>query len=408
MRDTELYRHLLGLVEPWAVERVALDVKGQRVEVWVKHPAGQEFPCPECGTRAGVRDHVERTWRHLDSCQFQTFLHCRVPRVACPTHGVKQVKLPWAEARSQFTALFERLAIDLLQECSLSGAAGILRITWDEAWGILARAVARGQARKAPAALRRIGIDEKAFKRGHHYLTLVVNAEEPRVEYIGEDRKTESLAGFFQTLTKEQRAALEAIATDMWEPYLQAIRAAVPEADQKIVFDRFHVMQHVLEAVDKVRRQEHRALEKAQGESHLTGTKRLWLYSEENLPERYRPEFEQLKALDLKVGRAWAIKETLRALWDYRAPGWARRFFQRWFWWATHSRLAPVREVAHMLKRHLDNIVTYAKHRLTNAVAEGLNSKIQGIIKTACGFRNLQHFKIAILFHCGGLDLYPH
>ena len=407
MRDTELYRHLLGLVEPWTVERVELDIKRQRVDVWAKHPEGIRFPCPECGTLYGVRDHVERIWRHLDSCQFQTFLHCRVPRVACPRHQVKQIRVPWAAPGAQFTALFERLAIDLLQECSVSGAARILRISWDEAWGIKERAVARGQARKAPTTLRRIGIDEKAFKRGHHYLTLVVNADEPRVEYIGEDRKTESLAGFFQTLTAEQRAAIEAIATDMWEPYLLAIRAAVPDADRKIVFDRFHIMQHVTEAVDKVRRREHRALEKAHGESPLTGTKRLWLYSEENLPDHYRPEFERLKALDLKVGRAWAIKENLRALWDYQAPGWARRFFQRWFWWGTHSRLEPVREVAHMLKRHLDNIITYAKHRLTNAVAEGLNSKIQGVIKTACGFRNLRHFKTAILFHCGGLDLYP-
>ena len=408
MRDTELYRHLLGLVEPWTVDRVDLDLKQQRVDVWASHPEGTQFPCPECGTLYGVRDHVDRTWRHLDSCQFQTFLHCRVPRVECRTHKVKQVRVPWAEPGSQFTTLFERLAIDLLRECAISGAAGILRISWDEAWGIVERAVGRGQARKAPATLRRIGIDEKAFKKGHHYLTLVVNAEEARVEYIGEDRKQASLDGFFQSLTAEQRAALEAIATDMWEPYLLSIRAHVPDADQKIVFDRFHIMKHITEAVDKVRRQEHRALEREDGESPLTGTKRLWLYAAENLPERYRPEFARLQALDLKVGRAWAIKENLRALWRYRAPGWAQRFFQRWYWWATHSRLQPVQKVARMLKRHLANIVTYARHRLTNAVAEGLNSKIQGVIKTACGFRNLEHFKVAILFHCGGLDLYPH
>ncbi len=267
--------------------------------------------------------------------------------------------------------------------------------------------MARGRARTPPAAPRRLGVDEQAFRRGHHYLTLVVNAETPRVEDLGKDRKTESLAGPFEALTPEQRAGLEAGATDMWEPSLQALRTHVPDADAQIVFDRFHVMKHMTEAVDKVRRQEHRAFEKAGQESPLTGTNRLWLYAAENRPDQHRPAFERLKALALKVGRAWAIKENLRALWSYRTPGWARRFFERWFWWATPSRLEPVRKVAHTLKRHLDNIVTYATHRLTNAVAEGLNSKIQGVIKTACGFRNLEHFKIAILFHCGGLDLYP-
>jgi transposase len=179
----------------------------------------------------------------------------------------------------------------------------------------------------------------------------------------------------------------------------------VGDAEGKI---GFHLIQHVTEAGDKVRRQEHRALEKADGESPLTGTQRPWLSSEEHLPERYRPEFEQLKALALKVGRAWASQETLRALGDDRSPGRACRFVQRRCWWATHSRLAPMREVAHLLKRHLENILTSAKHQLTNAVAEGPNSKIQGISKTARGFRNLEHFQIAILFHCGGLDLYPH
>lgn len=408
MRDTELYRHLLGPGEPWTVDRVDLDLKQQRVEVWASHPAGTQFPCPECGTLYSVRDHVDRTWRHLDSCQFQTFLHCRIPRVECRTHKVKQVKLPWAEPGSQFTTLFERLAIDLLRECAIRGAAGLLRISWDEAWGIVERAVARGQARKAPAPLRRIGIDEKAFKKGHHYLTLVVNAEEPRVEYIGEDRKQASLDGFFQTLPAEQRTALEAIATDMWEPYLRAIRVHVPDGDQKIVFDRFHIMQHLTDAVDKVRRQEHRALEREHGESPLTGTNRLWLYAAENLPERDRPELARLQALDLKVARAWALKERLRQFWAYTYLGAAQKFFARWFWQATHSQLNPMAEVAQLNERHLPYLLTHLRHGISNTALEAVNATIQWVNKTARGFRNPEHFKTAIYFHCGGLDLYPH
>jgi len=130
-----------------------------------------------------VYDHQERVWRHLDSCQFQTFVHARVPRVDCPTHGARQVIVPWDDDGSQFTKLFERLAIDLLRACSIQKAHEVLRITWDEAWGIMDRAVRRGRARKRPQPLRYIGIDEKSARKGHRYLTLVVNAESGQ-EYI--------------------------------------------------------------------------------------------------------------------------------------------------------------------------------------------------------------------------------
>jgi hypothetical protein len=122
MRDVELYRHLLGLEAPWTVRSVELNVQGQRVDVWAGHAEDVRWPCLEYGTPLGLYDHSEeRVWRHLDSCQFMTYLHAQPPRVECPTHGVRQVRLPWAEVRARFTALFERLAIDVLQETDIWG-----------------------------------------------------------------------------------------------------------------------------------------------------------------------------------------------------------------------------------------------------------------------------------------------
>src|SRR5439155_18205810 len=145
MRDVELYRYLLGLEQPWTVTRVELSVQDQRVEVWAGHEEGLRWPCPTCETALPLYDHSEeRAWRHLDSCQFMTFLHARPPRVQCPEHGVVQVRLPWAEPRSRFTALFERLAIDVLKETDVLGATRILRVSWDEAWHLMERAVKRG------------------------------------------------------------------------------------------------------------------------------------------------------------------------------------------------------------------------------------------------------------------------
>ena len=144
MDSVELYRQLLGLTAPWTVEHVELDMAKKHVEVHVGHSAGQRFACPECGRELGVYDHLaERVWRHLDSCQFLTYLHARPPRVSCPEHGVHQVTLPWAQSGSRFTNLFEALAIDVLLAANVKKAAEILRITWDEAWHLMERAVLR-------------------------------------------------------------------------------------------------------------------------------------------------------------------------------------------------------------------------------------------------------------------------
>jgi len=407
MQDTSLYQYLLGLQSPWTVSRVNLDVKGQRVDVWAEHPEDAVWVCPHCTKTLPLYDHAEeRTWRHLDSCQFQTHLHARIPRVACGEHGVVQVTVPWAEPRSRFTLLFERLAIDVLGQCNVTGATKILRISWDEAWGIMERAVMRGRQRKAPKVVRRIGVDEKAAAKGHKYLTLVCDLDEGTVEHIAEDRRQASLDGYYQGLSEEQLAGIEAVAMDMWTPYIQATRAQVPGAAGKIVFDRFHVMGYLGKAVDTVRKQEHREL-MASGDETLKGSKYLWLYSQEHVPERRRDEFAALIRKELKVGRAWAIKEALRGLWHYVYPASGWKFWKRWYFWATHSRLAPIRKAAETVRRHIDNILTYYQHPVTNAMSEGLNSQIQKIKSMACGFRNIENFKTAIYFHCGGLDLYP-
>ena len=224
MRDVDLYRHLLGLLPPWSVSRVELTLKEQRVDVWAEHTKGARWPCPECERDLPLYDHSdERAWRHLDSCQFLTYLHARPPRVNCPEHGVLQARLSWTEPRSRFTVLFERLAIDVLKETDVLGAARILRISWDEAWGIMERAVQRGLLTRQPGLVTKMGVDEKAAAKGHQYVTLVTDLERGTVEYVADDRKQESLDGYFQGLTEEQRSQIKAIAMDMWEPFFNSV-----------------------------------------------------------------------------------------------------------------------------------------------------------------------------------------
>jgi transposase len=335
-----------------------------------------------------------------------TFIHVRPPRVNCPTHGVKQIDSEFGENGSDMTFAFESYVIRLAEECSIEAVNRLCGVSWERGWNALERAVNRGRSRKVHRIPARIGVDEKSIAKGHRYESLVYDLDGGMVEYVCDDRGQESLESYYRQFSKEELAGVKAVAMDMWDPYIAATKAYVPEAEKKIVFDRFHVMRQVLEAVDKVRKSEHKELLK-RGQEVLKGTKYLWLWSEENIPEWRREEFDTIRAQDLRICRAWAIKENLRHLWDYRYEANMRKYFKRWYFWATHSRLAPMKKAAKTLKVHLENIVTYARHRITNALGESINAKIEKVKRLACGFRNRSHYRTAIYFHCGGLDLFP-
>jgi transposase len=407
--DNELQKHyalLLGIGSPWEVKTVALKLQEKKVEIELGWQWGAAAKCPECGRACSIHDCApERTWRHLDTMQFTTLIRARTPRSNCPVHGVKTMQVPWAAPQGRFTLLFERFAVEvLLASASVSQGCQLLGIGWDTAQEIMRRAVERGVERRQLEGLKYLGMDEKSFKRGQSYVTLLTDLDQSRVLDVVAERTTEAADQLWETLSPEQKQDVEAVAVDMWEPFIQTIQKQVPAAD--IVHDKFHVSKYLGEAVDKVRRQEHKAL-LAQGDETLTGTRQLWLYNPQHFSPEQAEEFSALKDLHLKVARAWAAKELFSKFWEYQAEGWARRFFKDWFGWVSRSRLKPVVEVAQMLKRHLENLLTYLRHHITNAVTEGLNSKIQSLKSAARGFRNFQNYRIRILFFCGKLALYP-
>jgi transposase len=407
MQDHELYRRILGIEAPWYVDSVELKLEAGEIHVRLAHHDLIDWACPECGKACKLHDHQpERQWRHLDTCQYQTILHAEPPRCQCSAHGVRVVKMPWAEPSSRFTALFELLAIEWLKAASQKAVGGLLRLSWDEVHGIMERAVRRGLARRQAEPVSQMGVDEKAFRKGHSYLTLLNDLVGARVLYVAEDRKQSSLDGFWGTLTAEQIGGIEAVAMDMWDPYVASVRAHVPEADGKIVFDKFHVAQHLGHAVDLVRRKENKTL-RAAGDDRLAGTRYDWLRHPAAMEPKDRKEFAELKNSELKTARAWALKETAMALYNYVYERPARKHFRWWHNWAVRSRLQPMIEVARMLKRRFENIITYLRHPITNATSESINAKIQWVKYTARGFRNKQNFVHAIYFHCGGLDLAP-
>ena len=318
MDDKAFFTKILGIHLPWFVKEVVVNEKDQRVDIYIDHEREIQVRCPECDQFYAMYDHgPERVYRHLDTCQMSTFIHVRPPRVNCPKHGVKQIDSEFGENGSDMTFAFESYVIRLAQECSIEAVKRLCGLSWERGWNALERAVNRGRSRKVHRIPARIGVDEKSIAKGHRYESLVYDLDGGTVEYVCDDRGQESLESYYRQFSKEELAEVKAVAMDMWDPYIAATKAYVPEAEKKIVFDRFHVMRQVLEAVDKVRKSEHKELSE-RGEQVLKGTKYLWLWSEENIPEWRREEFDAIRAKDLRICRAWAIKENLRHLWDYR------------------------------------------------------------------------------------------
>lgn len=407
MKDTKMYEALLGLEPPWRVEDVDLRLEQGEVVVRVE-PEGQRWACPECRVRMHVHDYAVRRWRHLDTCQFKTIIEARVPRVKCSEHGTTTVQVPWAEKHSRFTALFERLAIDMMHDCSIAAASKYLRLSWDETDHIKAKAVERGLRRKGVVPAKAICIDEKSVGRGHEYVTVVTKLTEngPLVDYIGDGREEAVLDGFWQAHDQAALEQIHCVSMDMWKPYINAVDAHLPAGKDAISHDPFHLIKNMNEAVDKVRRHEVALLPHEDGQA-LKGTRYMWLYGFENLPKKWTQRIRELKHSQMKTARAWRLKETLRAMYQCESWAQANAFFTDWYRDAMRSKLEPVKKVARMIKTHLVQVLNYFIHRVTNAYSEGFNSTIQALIKRANGYRTRQRLKRDLLFHLGGLDLYP-
>ena len=294
-----------------------------------------------------------------------------------------------------------------MKNASIKAVSELVKISWDQTSKIQEKAVQRGMARRKIEPVKDLGVDETSYQKRHEYVTVLLDNEKDRVLDVLEDRKAESLDIWLKGRSDEEKANFRTITMDMWDPFIKAIRDNVPKAEEKICFDRFHVAQHLGKALDKVRAEEHRSLMQDDGESCLTRTKYAWLRNSAKTDNRSRFDFMRLTKRNLKTARAWAIKETAAGLWVYQSLEWARKAWKNLCAWISRCRLEPIIKVGRMIKNYLWGILNAVIMRANNAKLEGKNARIQKIKAMACGFRNRNRFKMAIMFHLGGLDLMP-
>ena len=395
MRMEDFFSAALALPRPWTVQRVDLLDGQQLFEVHITHSGRVKLACPTCGKTGPGYDSRPRRWRHLDACGYQTWLLCDVPRMKCSEHGVVQVAVPWAEARSRFTAPFECVVIDWLHVAPLASVARMMRLSWSAAAGIQARAVERGLERRGPLGATHLGVDETSFRKRHQYVTLVSDQAEPRVLHVATGRGRASLEQYFETLSEEELEEIQSIAMDRHRPYITATAIHVPGAEDKIAFDKFHVVKLFTDGVDRVRRAENKAL-LAGGDRTLVGSKYVWLMNPANMKASMKARFAELKGLALKVGRACAMKEVAQRLWHYTTRRGAAKAWLGLCDWLQRSRLEPMIKVGGTIRRNLLGILNAVVHGVTNGAAEGINSKVQELKKRAHGYRNESSFIAAI------------
>lgn len=407
MQDRELYAKILGIVSPWTISRVDLNLNlGGEVRVWIDYSEEESCSCPTCGAEASIHDRVERSWRHLDTCQYKTIITAQVPRIKCKEHKVQQLPVPWAEKNSRLTLLFERLIIDWLKESSTTAVADNLKLSWKQVDGVMQRAVKRGLKRRKKQTPTRIGIDETSFQKRHEYVTVITDTVGGTVVEVLDDRKKEPLEKALKTFGKTALMNIKSVAMDMHAPFIAAVKECVPEAGAKIAFDKFHVIAHLTKAVNQVRRQEHLDLME-NGDESLKGSRYIWITGQENLSDNQAQKLKDIKKIALKTSKAWMHKEIARNLWYFKSKRHALRSWKKWCSDAFKSGIAPIQRAASMVSNHLQGIITAILLKVTNARGESMNNKIQHLKKIAYGFRNRKRFKNAILFHLGGLDLYP-
>ena len=396
MREVDIFQMALGLTPPWEVSSCEFSAEKKRLDIRLAFPRGSVFACPECG-RTGLKAHdtAEKTWRHLNFFQHEAWLSAKVPRVKCEQCGVRLVSVPWARPGSGFTLLFEALIMSMVGALPVKTLAASIGEQDTRIWRIIHHYVEKARAGQSHADVSSFGVDETACKRGHNYVSVFVDMATRRVLFATEGKDAATLARFREDFEAHggDPAQVGEVCCDMSQSFVSGVENNFPQAH--ITFDRFHLMKVLNEAVDAVRREE------VQTRPELAKSRYVWLKNPENLREGQREQLAALTLprLNLKTARAWHIKLNFQELFQ-RPPEEAETFLKRWYFWATHSRLEPMKRAAATIRRHWDGILRWFSSRLSNGILEGMNSLIQAAKSRARGYRTTTNL-IAMIYLLG-------
>lgn len=401
MDNRELFAAALGLEAPWRLTSVEFDADGERLDMSLDFERGARFACPE-GDAEGcpVHDTAPRSWRHLDFFQHQAFLTARVPRVRCPTHGVRQVEVPWARPDSGFTLLFEAFLMTLLGEMPVKAAARIVREHDTRLWRVLHHYVEKARAATSAATVTRVGIDETSSRRGHNYITLFCDLDVPRLVFATETRLEATVRRFAKDLREHGGDArnVTEVSIDMSPSFIKGVTKYLPNAE--ITFDRYHLVQKINAAIDKVRRSEIRS------RPELRRTKYIWLKNPARLKadEQAKLEFLQAQEQGLRTADAYRVRMEFDRYFTV-TPDLAEPYLRLWYLEHSRSDLEPIRDFANTVFDHWDGVLRWHQSRVSNGVLEAFNSLVQSAKRRARGYRTTKNLIAMAYLVVGKLNM---
>jgi transposase len=367
--------------------------------VWIDRLGKRLLRCGVCRQRCREVHSVrkERDWRDLSLRKLPLKLRYRPRRVECPRCGVRVEEFPWAEAWARVTTALSNAVAILARELSWQGTARQYGLNWKSVATIVKRAVQYGLRNRVRPAMHVIGIDEVSRRKGQIYLTVVYDLERRVLVWVGEDRTEEAVRKFFtEEMGARRCATLQVVCMDMWAAYAKLVREHAPNA--QILFDRFHIVKHLNEAVEEVRRSEMRRLSLKE---RVVFKRSRWLLLKNpwNLNPDQKERLSTLVRWNAPIVRAYYLKESFQLFWDYKQCKRAETHLQKWMTSAMRSRLDPFKRFVRMLRSHLDGVLPWTRIRLSNAAVEGMNNKIKSISHRSFGFRTAANF-IAAIYHC--------
>lgn len=360
--------------------------------------------CPHCGRRCRIVHRREpRKWQDVAVCGKRVYLQYGPAEIECPTHGRVQEEIPWAEKDSRSTYRLDYGILRFSQEMTQKAACRLLHVKRSTFSDRLHRLIERHRDGHKIRGLRRIGVDEIAYSRGHKYATLVYDLDKNRVVWIGKGKKRETIDRFFtEELSARQKAQIQWGCCDMSEAYLGALKAHC--ANIRIVLDRFHVVKALNTALDEVRKEQWREAKGAKRKA-LKGLRWLLFKRSSNRSRRDSRTLRELSKANRRIWRAWVLKDEFERFWEYKAPWAAKRFPASWSTTALHSRLGPLRKFVETIRTHGELLLNFIPSRLSNAAAEGNNRLIKLVQNRASGFRHLEAFSDLVFLTVGDVDI---
>lgn len=399
--SAKLFEAALGIAEPWFVHEVDFDPGNKTLTIGVDFVAGSRFAVPGVEGAHPAHDTVTKRYRHLNFFQHECHLQVRVPRVRLPDGGIRQVEPDWAGRLAGFTLLFEALIITMCREMTFAAVSRLVGLSWHQVVAICKRYVELGLAQADFSEVKRLAADETSKAKGHDYITLVADADERRVVFVTEGKDADTIKAFAADFTAHggDPQAVESISIDMSPAFIKGVTTHLPNA--RITFDKFHVIAHASTAVDKTRRIEQKT------DPSLKGLRWKLLRDRSRLAPEARADLDALIAqvTTKRTARAWLYKEQLREILERKQVNVVRDMLTQWATNVMRSKVEPMKEVAQMIRSHLDGIVAWTQTRQTNGFLEAINGLFQAAKRKARGYGNFDTIRTVVFLLAGKLDL---